>query len=165
MALAAFFWLRRPGGGPASRLSVTPVIVPELQFELWSDEAWRSRRKPNGRVRGFVQDMEHLIRLAVVMAIALTAFMILRAACRPTQFWTVRLLSRLAARGDRVAANCFCRSRELRDLPSDVVALKNEGKHAGVNCEACHGALAKHAEDPGTLQPPKLDTASLRPLP
>ena len=38
--------------------------------------------------------------------------------------------------------------------------MKKAGKHAGVNCEACHGPLANHAGDP-SIQPAKLDTAVL----
>jgi hypothetical protein len=30
-----------------------------------------------------------------------------------------------------------------------------------VNCEACHGPLAKHADDPSSVKPAKLDTAVL----
>ena len=43
---------------------------------------------------------------------------------------------------------------------SDIVATKTAGKHTGVNCEACHGPLAKHADDP-SITPAKLDTAVL----
>jgi uncharacterized CHY-type Zn-finger protein len=42
-----------------------------------------------------------------------------------------------------------------------VVAKKNTGKHAHVNCEACHGALASHADDPSTVKPVLPDTAVL----
>ena len=31
---------------------------------------------------------------------------------------------------------------------SDVAELKHKGKHSGVNCEACHGPQARHADDP-----------------
>jgi uncharacterized CHY-type Zn-finger protein len=107
------------------------------------------------------KDIEHLIRLAVVMAIALTAFMILRAAVVPRSFgqygyYRGLALAEIASRPIAFAGHVNCET-----CHSDVVAVKNEGKHAGVNCEVCHGALAKHAEDPGTVQPPKLDTAVL----
>ena len=44
---------------------------------------------------------------------------------------------------------------------SDQAAEKSKGKHARVGCEACHGPLAKHAEDPTSLVPQKPDTAVL----
>ncbi len=43
----------------------------------------------------------------------------------------------------------------------DVQDVKKNGKHAHVNCEACHGPLAKHAEDPASVTPTKPDTATL----
>jgi hypothetical protein len=42
-----------------------------------------------------------------------------------------------------------------------VLDKKKDGKHAHVNCEACHGPLAMHADDPGSVKPNKLDTAIL----
>ena len=36
---------------------------------------------------------------------------------------------------------------------SDEADTKNKGKHSHVNCEACHGALAKHADDPASVTP------------
>jgi hypothetical protein len=39
--------------------------------------------------------------------------------------------------------------------------VRSEGKHAHVACEACHGPLAKHAEDPGSVIPKLPDVAAL----
>ena len=36
-----------------------------------------------------------------------------------------------------------------------------DSKLGDTRCEACHGPLAKHADDPGSVTPPKLDTAVL----
>jgi uncharacterized CHY-type Zn-finger protein len=44
---------------------------------------------------------------------------------------------------------------------TDVLDVKSKGKHAHVNCEACHGPLAKHADDPASVTPIKQDTAVL----
>jgi uncharacterized CHY-type Zn-finger protein len=43
---------------------------------------------------------------------------------------------------------------------TDILDVKSKGKHAHVNCEACHGALANHADDP-TIKPVPPDTAVL----
>jgi len=42
-----------------------------------------------------------------------------------------------------------------------VFNSKSNGVHAHVACESCHGPLAKHAADPTTLTPPKIDVAVL----
>lgn len=40
-------------------------------------------------------------------------------------------------------------------------ATRAAGKHAHVACEACHGALAKHAGDPSAMVPKLPDVANL----
>jgi hypothetical protein len=42
-----------------------------------------------------------------------------------------------------------------------VLEVKEKGKHVHVACESCHGPLAKHADDPTSVHPEKLNTALL----
>src|SRR4051794_15144214 len=39
--------------------------------------------------------------------------------------------------------------------------VRKAGRHARVACEACHGALAQHASDPGGIKPQLPDVANL----
>jgi Cytochrome c554 and c-prime len=105
------------------------------------------------------KDIEHLIRLAAVIAIALVAFVILRAAVVPHSFgqyghYRGDAITEIASRPVAFAGHDTCEA-----CHSDVVDQKKLGKHVVVACEACHGPLAKHADDPGSVQPKKLDTA------
>jgi transcription elongation factor Elf1 len=107
------------------------------------------------------KDIEHLVRLAVVMAIALVAFLVLRAAVVPHTFgeyghYRGAAIAEIAARPIAYAGHQTCEG-----CHTDVVDLKKQGKHVVVPCEACHGALAGHADDPASVTPPKLDTAVL----
>src|SRR5262249_26267420 len=43
----------------------------------------------------------------------------------------------------------------------DVLEIKSKGKHARVNCEACHGPQAKHADNPVEIKPGRPDVAQL----
>lgn len=43
----------------------------------------------------------------------------------------------------------------------DQAKVRAEGKHAHVACEACHGPLGKHADDPGSVVPKLPDVATL----
>jgi uncharacterized CHY-type Zn-finger protein len=99
--------------------------------------------------------------MAVVMAIAVVAFALLRAAVIPRSFgqyghYRGNAIAEIAARPIAFAGHQVCES-----CHTDVVEQKKLGKHVVVPCEACHGALAKHAEDPASVTPAKLDTAVL----
>jgi Cytochrome c554 and c-prime len=105
------------------------------------------------------KDVEHLIRLAAVMLIALVGFVILRAAVVPKSFgqyghYRGDAIAELAARpivhaGHEACENCH----------TEIVDQKKLGKHAGLHCEVCHGPQAKHADDPASVKPPKPNTA------
>ena len=106
------------------------------------------------------KDIEHLVRLAVVMAIALVAFVILRTAVVPHSFgqyghYRGDAIGEIAARTVAFAGHETCEG-----CHTDIVDKKKTGKHAKIACEACHGALAAHADDP-SVTPVKLDTGVL----
>jgi len=105
------------------------------------------------------KDTEHLIRLAVVILVLLAVFLVLRAAVVPKSFgqyghYRGAAIPEAAARPMAFAGHDVCEG-----CHTDVVEQKNQGKHIVVACEACHGALATHADDPTSVTPPKLDTA------
>lgn len=107
------------------------------------------------------KDAEHLLRVALVFVVGILAFVLLRGVLVPRSFgeyghYRGNALAEIAAKPIVFAGHQTCET-----CHSDIADVKSQGKHAGVNCEACHGALATHTEDPGTIQPPKLDTAVL----
>ena len=55
----------------------------------------------------------------------------------------------------------FAGHQACESCHTDILDVKSKGKHAHVNCEACHGALANHANDPASVTPVKPDTAVL----
>jgi len=107
------------------------------------------------------KDIEHLVRLAAVMLIALIAFIVLRAAVVPHSFgqyghYRGAAVGEIASRPIAFAGHATCEA-----CHTDVVDQKKQGKHVVVPCEACHGAQAKHADDPASVTPAKLETAIL----
>ncbi len=93
------------------------------------------------------------------MVIALIAFVVLRAAVVPRSFgqyghYRADAIQEIAARPIAHAGHDVCEA-----CHTEVVDQKKLGKHVVVPCEACHGPQARHADDPATIRPPKLDTA------
>ncbi len=107
------------------------------------------------------KDAGHLFRLAAVFVVGVFVFLGVRAVLVPKSFgeyghYRGDALAEIAARPVNFAGHQAC-----EDCHADVLEKKKSGRHAHVNCEACHGALAKHVDDPGSVQPAKLDTAVL----
>ncbi len=107
------------------------------------------------------KDAGHLFRLAAVFVVGILVFLAVRAFLVPKSFgeyghFRGDAITEIAARPVNFAGHQAC-----EDCHADVLEKKKSGKHVHVNCEACHGALAKHVDDPGSVQPAKLDTAVL----
>ena len=107
------------------------------------------------------KDAGHLFRLVGVFLAGIVLFLVLRAFLVPKTFgqygnYRGNALSEIAARPVNFAGHETCEG-----CHTDVLEKKKDGKHARVNCEACHGPLARHADDPASVTPEKLDTAVL----
>ena len=108
-----------------------------------------------------LKDAGHLIRIALVFLAALGVFLVARTFIVPHSFgkyghFRADAMTEIAARPVAFAGHDVCEA-----CHSEVFELKKTGKHVNVKCEACHGPLAGHAEDPSSRVPPKLDTAIL----
>jgi hypothetical protein len=106
------------------------------------------------------RDTGHLFRFAGIFVIALLLFLAIRGWLVPHSFgqyghYRGAAMSEISARPIRYAGHQTCET-----CHADIVEKKSASKHASVNCEACHGPLAAHADDP-SIQPAKLDTATL----
>jgi hypothetical protein len=107
------------------------------------------------------KDAGHLFRFAGLFVLAFIIFLVVRSYVVPKSFgqyghYRGAAISEIAARPVKFAGHEACET-----CHSDVLDVKSKGKHAHVNCEACHGPLAKHAEDPSSVTPVKPDTAVL----
>jgi uncharacterized CHY-type Zn-finger protein len=107
------------------------------------------------------QDAGHLFRVAAVFLVGLIAFLTLRSFLVPRSFgryghYRANAITEIAALPVRYAGHQVCEG-----CHADVLDVKSKGVHKGVACESCHGALAAHADDPGSVTPVKLDTAVL----
>jgi hypothetical protein len=106
-------------------------------------------------------DSGHLFRLALVFVAGVVGFVVARGFLVPRSFgqyghYRGDAIGEMAAKPVVYAGHQACES-----CHADVLEVKDKGKHVRVGCESCHGALATHADDPGSVQPEKLDTAVL----
>jgi Cytochrome c554 and c-prime len=106
------------------------------------------------------RDAGHLGRLAGLFAVGTLGFLAVRSFVVPRSFgqyghYRGAAIAEIASHPVHFAGHQTCET-----CHSDVAQAKSAGKHAQVNCEACHGPLAKHADDP-SLDPGKPDTAVL----
>jgi hypothetical protein len=121
------------------------------------------RRKPSsaGNTMHGLKDSGHLLRVAALFVAGILLFLVVRSYMVPKSFgeyghYRGNAMAEIAARPVNFAGHQTCEG-----CHDEVLNKKKDGKHAHVNCEACHGAQAKHADDPSSVQPPKLDTKVL----
>jgi hypothetical protein len=105
------------------------------------------------------KDAAHLFRFAGLFVLLFVVFLVVRHYIVPKSFgqyghYRGAAIGEIAARPIKYAGHEACETCHV-----DVLDVKKAGKHAHVNCEACHGPLAKHADDPTAMTPVKPDTA------
>jgi len=112
-------------------------------------------------MKGFVRNAEHLIRVLVLLALGIIAFLLIRRTVIPAEFGKYGHFRPGAMDDVRARPVKFAGHETCEACRSDQADVKSKGKHANVGCEACHGPLAKHAEDPASVVPQLPDTAVL----
>jgi hypothetical protein len=107
------------------------------------------------------KDAVHLFRFAGLFVLAFILFLVVRHFYVPKSFgeyghYRGNAIGEIAALPMHFAGHQAC-----EQCHTDEAAKKASGKHAHVNCEACHGPLANHAADPSSVTPVLPDTAVL----
>lgn len=97
---------------------------------------------------GSFKDFEHLIRLAGIFVAGLLLFTVARAEFVPKDFgkyghYRASAIDDAASRPLAYAGRGRC-----TECHEDEVNEAAPSKHKVISCEACHGALLKHADDP-----------------
>ena len=120
----------------------------------------RLERK-DGILNRLIRDSAHLIRPALVVLAGLGIFMAIRAAVVPKGFGKYGHYRPAALEMLRDKPISYAGQDTCVMCHDDQAQARAAGRHAHVACEACHGPLAQHANDPSSLKPTLPDTAVL----
>ena len=112
-------------------------------------------------MRQFLKEREHLVRMALVFLVGLLLFLVLRTIFVPKDFGREGHF-RSGAIPDNASRPLAFAGREACEIcHADVAETRKGSRHAAIGCEACHGALGQHAEDPGRLKPTRPDAGHI----
>ena len=103
----------------------------------------------------------HLVRVAALFAAGIGVFLVLRALFVPEGFGVYGHYRAGAIEANRARQVSFAGRAACVECHSDVPETMKGGRHEGVHCEACHGALAAHAADPGEKKAARPDGRDL----
>jgi hypothetical protein len=95
--------------------------------------------------------------MAGLFAVGLTAFLLLRWLMVPEGFGELGHYRVGAIADNRARQPVYAGQAACVECHADVAQLRAKGRHAGVACESCHGALAVHAANPDGQRPVKPD--------
>jgi hypothetical protein len=110
---------------------------------------------------GFFGHKGHLVRVAVLFAAGVGLFLVLQALMVPKGFGAYGHYRAGALDDNRARPFAHAGRQACLECHADVWEVLQRGRHGNVHCEACHGPLAKHAEDPSTAEATKPDPKAL----
>ncbi len=99
----------------------------------------------------------HLVRVAALFAAGIAVFLVLQALLVPKGFGAYGHYRPGALDDNRARALVHAGRAACVECHADVWETLQKGKHGHVHCEACHGPLARHAEDPAAGKAVKPD--------
>jgi hypothetical protein len=112
-------------------------------------------------MRDLLRDAGHLFRLAGIFLVLLVVFLVARAVFIPKGFGMYGHYRGPALEEIRQRPIAFAGRAACLDCHDEINSVKKNGKHAGLGCEACHGPLQAHVDDPSTVVPDKPNAKTL----
>ena len=98
-------------------------------------------------------DYVHLVRMAGLFVVGITAFVVLRWLMVPADFGTLGHYRTGAVADNMARPLVYAGQAACLDCHADIAELRAKGKHVRVACESCHGALGAHASNPDSPKP------------
>ena len=111
--------------------------------------------------KGLFRNTRHLLRMAGIFGIGIAAFLVLRMLFVPEGFGRYGHYRAPAIADGMAKPVVYAGRAACSGCHAEVVAARQASKHAAIGCEACHGALAKHAAEPSKFKAVKPQAAQL----
>ena len=112
-------------------------------------------------MKDLFKDKEHLLRMAALFAAGVLLFVVARGVLVPKGFGVYGHFRAGALTDNRARPAAFAGRKACSECHGEIDELRKGSKHAVIGCEACHGALGKHAENPEAMTPVKPDGAKI----
>lgn len=112
-------------------------------------------------MKRLMRDASHLLRLAAVLLAGVMAFLLIRWVLVSPDFGKFGHYRAQAIEANRARPLTHAGRQACAACHDDVEQSRQGGAHAAIGCEACHGPLAKHAEDPAQFTITKPDPTRL----
>jgi Cytochrome c554 and c-prime len=109
----------------------------------------------------FIKDREHLARMAGLFLVGLVLFLVVQVLLVPKDFYKFGHFRAGALADNASRPVVFAGRQACESCHPDVVEARKGSRHGIIGCEACHGALAKHADDPASLKPTRPEAQKL----
>ena len=114
--------------------------------------------------KGPFQNTQHLLRMAGIFAVGILLFVVARALLVPEGFGKYGHYRAPAIDDNAAKPLSFAGRAACAECHADIVEARAASKHARIGCEACHGALSKHAADPTKAKATKPVAKTLCPV-
>lgn len=112
-------------------------------------------------MKKFLSDGQHLVRAGAILGGGVVVFVVVRSLLVPPDFGALGHY-RPGALADAAALPVhFAGRAACEECHADVAEARHGSHHERIGCESCHGALAAHAADPGSMTPKLPDAATV----
>ena len=99
-------------------------------------------------MKKLLRDGNHLLRVAALFGVGIAVFFVMRGLLVPSDFGRYGHYRAGALADNAKKAPMYAGKPACLDCHSDVADAQKGSHHAAVRCEACHGPLAAHADNP-----------------